>query len=305
VEFGKLNDITTVDFTLPPSHALSSAVLSDFINHSLSNIYVGCTGWAMPQWNGTWYPKNTNSKQFLKAYSQQFNTIEHNTTHYRIPDAATVLKWKEESTPDFKFCPKIPQTISHHQHLGINGQEVTLFCENISLLGEKMGCCFMQLPPHFGYERFGVLEHFFHQWDKKIPLAVEVRNEKVFENRTYFDRFFSLLEQYNISSVITDVSGRRDVLHQRLTTTTCMVRFVGNDLHRTDYQRVDAWVMQLLKWIEEGLQNLYFFSHQPDNLRSPEMALYFIEQLQQLRPTIALRKPKRIEEKPTEQMSLF
>ncbi len=304
MDFGKLQDISTVDFSLPKAHEKSKLVLSEYVKNSLSNVYVGCTGWGMPQWNGSWYPKATKSKDYLREYSRQFDTIEHNTTHYRIPDADTVLRWKMESADGFKFCPKIPQTISHQHQLGLNGIEIKLFCENIALLDEKMGCCFLQLPPHFTADRLAILEHFLEKWPSEIPLAIEVRNEQFFQHENPSERFFSLLEKYNISSVITDVSGRRDVLHQRLTTNTAMIRFVGNDLHLTDYQRIDEWVLQITEWFEQGLQTLYFFSHQPENLKSPEMAVYFIEKLNLVLNSKAV-PPKRFDEVKNEQMSLF
>jgi uncharacterized protein YecE (DUF72 family) len=87
------------------------------------------------------------------------------------------------------------------------------------------------------------------------------------------------MEQYGISTVITDVAGRRDVLHQRLTTSIAMIRFVGNGLHPTDYSRVDDWIDRCLQWLDAGLQTLYFFVHEPDNKFSPELVKYFIQHL--------------------------
>jgi hypothetical protein len=75
------------------------------------------------------------------------------------------------------------------------------------------------------------------------------------------------------------VAGRRDVLHMRLTTPSAMIRFVGNNLHPTDYTRIDAWVERLKVWFANGLQQLYFFVHEPDNITSPELATYLIEKL--------------------------
>jgi uncharacterized protein YecE (DUF72 family) len=79
--------------------------------------------------------------------------------------------------------------------------------------------------------------------------------------------------------VLTDVAGRRDVLHMRLTSPSAMIRFVGNSLHPTDYTRIDDWVERLKMWFDSGLKQLYFFVHEPDNITSPELATYFINQL--------------------------
>jgi uncharacterized protein YecE (DUF72 family) len=78
---------------------------------------------------------------------------------------------------------------------------------------------------------------------------------------------------------MTDVAGRRDVLHLRLTTPILMLRFVGNDLHPTDYQRVKAWVQRIAEWRDLGLQTVYFFAHEPDNNSAPDLARFFMEEM--------------------------
>jgi uncharacterized protein YecE (DUF72 family) len=79
--------------------------------------------------------------------------------------------------------------------------------------------------------------------------------------------------------VITDTSGRRDLVHMRLSSKTAFIRFVGNNLHRTDYTRVDEWVDRLKKWMDGGLETLYFIMHQHEEIDSPELMAYVIEQM--------------------------
>ena len=59
----------------------------------------------------------------------------------------------------------------------------------------------------------------------------------------------------------------------------CFIRFVGNALHRTDYERIDDWVQRIRQWMETGLEKCYFFMHQHEELHSPALIKYFIEQL--------------------------
>ena len=90
-----------------------------------------------------------------------------------------------------------------------------------------------------------------------------------------------LLAMAGHSTVITDVAGRRDVLHMYLTTPIAVIRFVGNNLHASDYKRIDDWVAQLQQWFAQGLQTVYFFVHQPNNLQAPALADYLVKQLNQ------------------------
>jgi uncharacterized protein YecE (DUF72 family) len=77
----------------------------------------------------------------------------------------------------------------------------------------------------------------------------------------------------------------------RLTSATAMIRFVGNDLHPTDYTRIDQWIDRICQWKEKGLQEIYFFLHEPDESLVPELAHHLIEQINS-RLGITVRLPQ-------------
>ena len=305
MKFGKLLDISTVDFSLPHDPKENASILArgKESDEPLS-VYIGCTGWSMPEWVGKIYPTGTRNKDFLEAYGKQFNTIELNTTHYRIPTLDLIQRWYTATPADFKFCPKIPQTISHSRNLGLGGEQIPMFCEAVTALEEKLGCCFMQLPPYFGVDRLGKLETFLKAFPSHIPLAIELRHESWFKDVDSSRGLFELLENTNSATVLTDVAGRRDVLHMRLTNGVGMVRFVGNDLHTTDYERMDEWVTRLQEWRDQGLKEVYFFTHEPDNLKAPELADYLVRLLKK-EAGIWTRGPEFYASDQGEQMSLF
>jgi uncharacterized protein YecE (DUF72 family) len=291
MEFGKLDNIENLNFSLPPDTIETPILLRGLPkNETLPHLYIGCTGWSMKEWVGRVYPKGTKPQDYLHHYSRQFNTIEMNTTHYRTPSVSDVEKWYKQTPDDFRFAPKMLQTVSHAKNLGYGTGLTLQFCEAIQGLGEKLGVCFLQMPPHFKYDDIGVLELYVKKFPKHIPLAIELRHETWFSNPHYFKTVFDLFETYNISSVITDVAGRRDVLHQRLTTGKAVIRFVGNDLHETDFTRIQSWVSCLKKWFEMGLKEVYFFTHEPDNLKAPDLALFLLTEVSSHFPAI-LRGP--------------
>ena len=306
MKFGKLTDIEEVDFGLPPDHPKTAQVLQLQRDASKQlQFYIGCTGWSMKEWLGKVYPTGTKAKDYLKHYAKQFNTIELNTTHYRIPSKASIEKWYTESTADFKFCPKIPQTISHSKNLGIGTGKILEFCEAIQGLEEKLGCCFMQFPPYFGKDRLGQVQQFIQHFPSHIPLAMEFRHESWYNSPKDSESLFQLLEDNGIATVITDVAGRRDVLHMCLTNTTAMIRFVGNGLHPTDYTRITDWVARIQEWHTQGLSEIYFFPHEPDNLLAPDLADFLAGKLRAY-SGITTRGPKLIKEQEEgNQMRLF
>ncbi len=282
MKFGKLPDISGVDFRLPTDPSANTTRLaSSAVEEDALTTYIGCTGWSMPPWVGKWYPPGTKNADFLNAYSQQFNTIELNTTHYRTPDRDLVERWCSQVPADFRFCPKVLQRISHDRQLGLGGEQLPLFWAAAEAFQEKLGCCFIQLPPYFGADRLPLLERLLSIWPAHIPLAVEVRHESWFNNPSSTEQLAETLHQHHKAAVITDVAGRRDVLHMLLTGPVSMVRFVGNGLHQTDFERADDWCERLLSWQKNGLKQVYFFPHQPDNVAAPEMAQYIANALLQ------------------------
>ncbi|MCH2082493.1 MAG: DUF72 domain-containing protein [Saprospiraceae bacterium] len=304
MKFGKLADISNVQFKLPDTPVESQKLLSQFPKNIIQHFYIGCTGWSMKEWVGHVYPKGTKPKEFLKAYAKQFNTIELNTTHYRIPKKETIDKWYKETPADFHFCPKIPQTISHSRDLGFNSGQLPLFLASISGLKEKLGCCFIQLPPYFGKDRLQSIAQFMERWPSSIAIAFEVRHESWFNNPDDLLNLQTLLAKKNASLVITDVAGRRDVLHMQLSNPTTLIRFVGNGLHASDYTRIDNWIDCLKNWFENGLQKVYFFPHEPDNILAPELAEYVLQEVKK-KIKIPVRGPSLKDTREGEQISLF
>ena len=304
MKFGKLQNVDNVNFSLPEEANNTKKVLATLPIAKKPTLYVGCTGWSMKEWVGHVYPNHAKTKDYLQHYAQQFNTIELNTTHYRIPTLETIQKWYQESAADFKFCPKIPQSISHSSGMGLNDGKLIAFCNAIQQLEEKLGCCFMQMPPYFGADKLAVLTTFLNNFPSHIPLAIEVRHESWFANTNATEQLASLLSKYNCAFVITDVAGRRDVLHLQITNAIAMIRFVGNDLHPTDYSRIDEWVKKLKDWFAKGISEVYFFTHEPDNIQAPELAKYLVDRAKKCMPNVQTRGPEFIK-KQGQQMSLF
>lgn len=277
MDFGKLENIENVDFRLPDIPSSTSKCLSTSDAKELS-IFIGGTGWSMKDWVGSYYPKGTTAKDYLKAYSAQFNTIEMNTTHYRIPTYELIERWRTTSSKAFRFCPKLAQSISHKGDLGIVSGQLDAFVNSIAGLGPKLGPCFMQLPPYFGPDKLSLLSNFVRAWPAELRLAIEFRHPDWFtpaNNRALFELF----EGKSIIKLITDVAGRRDVLHMDIWQSYCLLRFVGNDFHPSDYTRLDDWLIRIIELKELGLKELHFFMHQPDNLKAPAAIQYLLRAL--------------------------
>lgn len=278
MKFGKLPSIQDVDFSLPPINDRTQERLGGKPADSFE-AFVGISRWASKEWLGHIYPKGTKQADYLKFYAQAFNTIELNSTHYRIPTPEQVIKWRDQTGPGFQFCPKIPQVISHYRKLVNVEEELTAFLKGISHFNEKLGCSFVQLHESFSPELFSNLKTFLSKWSSEFPLAVEFRHPDWFEAQTLIPEVLDLLESQGVSTVITDVAGRRDVSHTSLSNHTAMIRLVGNELHESDFERSEAWLKRIQVWQEQGLKKLYLFPHQPGDRMASDFGDFWIERL--------------------------
>lgn len=297
MDFGKLKDISNVDFTLPPDNPLTARTLAAVSpKTSQPDVYFGPPIWANKNWVGKIYPSNAKDserrpKDFLHHYTRQFNTIELNVTHYQIPTEETIVRWKEAAADGFKFCPKFPQAISHDRQL-IGCEFLTeQFCTAVLGLEEHLGMTFLQLSPMFDPRRLKSLENYLKSLPPNFPVSVEFRHSDWFKDARIWANTCAMLTEMKVGTVISDVSGRRDVLHATLTTPNLTLRFVGNELHPTDYTRINAWCERIKTWLDAGLKSAYIFVHCGDNEFAPELTKYWINKIN-AKTGLNLKEPK-------------
>ena len=292
MKFGQVADPSQIDFTLPKDHPQTKFILNQN-KKSLENISIGCAKWNKTDLKG-FYPKGT--KDELTYYATQFNSIELNATFYGMPTAEQVQTWKEKTPKDFKFFPKITNTVSHFRRLLNVTDVVTQFASAVLNFDEKLGMVFLQLHDNFKPKDYERLEKFVQDWPKEVPLSIELRNTEWFTDEEVFNTTCELFEMNNITNIIVDTAGRRDMLHMRLTTSDAFIRYVGANAE-SDYARLDDWLERIKIWKKEGLQNLYFFVHQNVEKASPLLSAYFIEKVNKEFgtnihiPTMASEKP--------------
>lgn len=279
MDFGKLPDVDEIDFSLPPDHPRTKLVLKENSSRKELKVFVGAPVWGDKGFVGKIYPPKTKSSDFLSLYSKQFNCIEMNGTFYKIPSISDVVKWKEQVQPKFIFNPKISQIISISLQKERVQKLTEEFCDSIVHFEKNLGLTFMIPPPHFKPEKIKFLERFLNQFPKGIPLSIELRNSGWYSDPVVLSDVFDMFEELKVTSIITDVAGRRDVLHQRLTTSTAAIRFGANDLHPTDLERLDDWVKRIKVWKKQGLTTLYFWLHTPKKSLTAELAIHFINEL--------------------------
>ncbi|REA62340.1 DUF72 domain-containing protein [Dyadobacter luteus] len=272
MKFGKVDNPEDIDFTLPADHADTSKVLG---TKGKPNIYIGCAKWNKADLK-SFYPKGT--KDELAYYSTQFNSIELNATFYNNFPIETIEGWFNKTPEHFRFFPKLHQGISHWKRLKDAKEPTDVYLDGIAHLQEKLGMLFLQMPDNFGPKNWEILRDYLEAWPSGFPLALELRHTEWYNGKWNSDDLYELLEKKNIAHIITDSAGRRDLLHMRLTTPTAFVRYNGANAD-SDYTRLDDWFDRLKLWIEEGIENIYFFVHQNHEEASPLLSAHLIKRM--------------------------
>jgi uncharacterized protein YecE (DUF72 family) len=240
------------------------------------NVYVGCAKWNKTDLKN-FYPRGT--KDELTYYSRQFNSIELNATFYNMPSRNQVITWRDKAPENFRFFPKVTQSISHMRRLNDVQVLTNEYCDNISNFEDKLGMVFLQLHDNFKYKNYDRLVSFIENFPKAIPLAVELRNTEWFNDTAISNEVYELFEKHQVTNIVVDTAGRRDLLHMRLTTPKAFIRYVGANDQQSDRERLDDWINRLKIWIDQGIRDIYFFVHQNIEMESPFLSAYFIERL--------------------------
>lgn len=295
MEFGKVDAsiLNTIDFSLPPDGKYTSQLPK---LPEPAKLYAGGAKWGRKEWIGLIYPDGVKEKDFLSHYVRHFNGIELNATHYQSYPAATIQKWDDKvGDKEFKFCPKLAQSISHYGDLrSMKAQADTdKFLAGIMAFGKHLGPVFLQLSERYGPQRKEALYTYLRKWPKDVPLLLEVRHPSWFADAALRDELFGLLFELGIGTVITDVSGRRDCCHMEVTSPYLMIRFVGNGQHPTDYTRIDDWAHKISEW-RHRTKEIHFYMHQPGELHTPQMTAYAVKKLNEV-CGVNMEVPKLIE----------
>lgn len=269
MKFGNIEDKMGIDFTFDDLSLLSQEVLSSLPKKKLVNFHFGAPVWSDKNYKGTLYPFKTPIKNFLKAYTEQFNSIEVNATRYGTPKVTTLEKWINETPDDFKFSMKFPQVITHRKNImeDTAKEQLERFLIALDLIGNKNGIAFAVMANYFRPDKFSVLEDFVKYLPQDMDFAIELRAPEWFENESIQHEWHQLFLENNITPVLTDTPGRRDVLHFRIVNEHLFVRFVGGVNTTIDSVRINNWAKKIVELTQSGVTNVWFYAHVPGDSR--------------------------------------
>ena len=95
---------------------------------SVAGAYVGASGFSYLTWKPGFYPAGTPSGDFLRSYAERLNSVELNTTGYRLPAEEQFRRWAEATPAGFRFAVKMAHP-----------NRVAAFTERVRALGDRLG----------------------------------------------------------------------------------------------------------------------------------------------------------------------
>ena len=163
--------------------------------------YIGTSGLVLPVPNKAALPPAFRDKPRLAYYATLFNSLEINSSFYKVPMPATFEKWAAIVPDSFRFTVKLGRHITHEKGFVFHSKAIDDFVAAADRLGSKKGCMLIQLPP--GLQRTGpnteklqVLLQRIHSW----PLAVEFRHPS-----WYTVDVNKILDSFRASLVLQDM----------------------------------------------------------------------------------------------------
>jgi uncharacterized protein YecE (DUF72 family) len=190
--------------------------------------FIGTSGWSYNHWSKIFYPEKLEKSKWLNFYSKYFNSVEVNSSFYRIPFENIVKSWYKKTPDNFTFAIKGPKVITHKLKLKDVEEYLEKFIERVSLLNEKLKVILWQLPPSLK-EDIPLIENFIKILPKNYKHAFE------FRNKTWFDeKLFDALEENNIAYCISDSSRYKSLWIK--TANFVYIRFHGpKNLYSSEY----------------------------------------------------------------------
>ncbi|MBL4676779.1 MAG: DUF72 domain-containing protein [Mucilaginibacter sp.] len=147
------------------------------------------------------FPATHADKSRLAFYGIHENSIEINSSFYKLPQLKTVQRWAGEVPLAFKFTFKLWKEITHQKGLLFDADKVHAFMAAVAGAQEKKACLLVQLPPGLQVSAFLQLQELLavlgaYDW----RIAVEFRHLS-----WYNDVVYRYLNTHGIAMVIQDM----------------------------------------------------------------------------------------------------
>ena len=166
--------------------------------------FIGTSNVVIPG-NKQTFPDNFKESSRLQYYGSLFNSVEINSSFYKIPLPRTFARWAAEVPDAFRFSIKLWKEITHCKGLNCDLTNIPRFLEAAVHMGDKMGPLLIQFPGKIDMTYYNELEQILETVAKynapvSVRMAVEFRHPGWYERET-----MELLDEYGAAVVLHDI----------------------------------------------------------------------------------------------------
>jgi uncharacterized protein YecE (DUF72 family) len=225
--------------------------------------YCGTSNVELPVPNKSFFPPEYQDKSRLNYYASLFNTVEINSTFYKLPMQRTVEKWADDVPSNFRFTFKLWKEITHTKELVYNTDDVERFMKVINGAGVKKGCLLIQFPASIKVSQLRRVRQLLSDVEATgmlggWHLAVEFRDMS-----WYRDSVYEMLEHYKACVVMHDMpkSYTPAIDMER---SFVFLRFHGEaGDYRGSYtdEYLKEYAMTIRDWLKDGLPVYAYFNN--------------------------------------------
>lgn len=211
----------------------------------MEQVRIGCSGWNYDDWKGRLYPDGEPRRRWLELYAARFDTVEVNTTFYRLPSRDAVAGWVQQTPPQFEFAVKASRYLTHIKRLRELGDGIRRFYERIEPLSQagRLGPVLWQLPENFHRD-----DERLAAWLRALP---DGRHTIEFRHQSWFvPEVMSALRAGRVALTIADHPKRPFQSHEA-TADWRFVRFhYGSRGRDGNYSpaEIDTWARRIAAW---------------------------------------------------------
>jgi uncharacterized protein YecE (DUF72 family) len=225
--------------------------------------YIGTSGWNYKHWRNSIYPEKLAQARWLGFIAERLDTVEVNTSFYRIPKAETISKWQESTPGGFLFAVKLWRGITHYKKLLNAGQYVASFLQVIEVLQpERRAPLLIQLPPNRRKDT-GKLEAFLIELRNLSPspwdFAFEFRNTDWLTPDVY-----GLLDRHRVAVCLHDMQGRGATDKPNDAPFVYVRRHgSGEGRYAGSYapKQIEEDAAQVRKWVRQGMPVYVYYNN--------------------------------------------
>jgi uncharacterized protein YecE (DUF72 family) len=221
-------------------------------------VRVGCSGWNYDDWRGRLYPEGLARSRWLARYAELFETVEVNSTFYRLASRDAVARWVDQTPDGFTFAAKASRYLTHVRRLREIEQGIHRYYERIMPLVEsdKLGPVVWQFPANFRNEG-DALERIA----TTLELVPAGRHCFEFRHESWFaEPVYALLRERGAALVIGD-HPKWPFQARELTADWTLVRLHhGHRGRRGNYSasELDEWARRIARWRRRAEVFVYF-----------------------------------------------